>query len=238
MGKHAHVRSRVLGFAAPLAVAALLVPPAGASQLPGLGVANGVRVSAAGANVTLTLTPTGPVYRRVRGARLTVRCYRVSAFPTGPSVGDATGQTVGVRRGEHRIRLALPTQPKPSFCVLSDRRSRELAAVAVTHEGAVWLDERRTAQDVQAVVTGLSLIADDRGGTNWPSPTDVSAAIKTPVTLLPSADTPAPPTGIAVFSDGARHLRVAERSSLGRELYIEYRDDALISNAVPYLEFG
>jgi hypothetical protein len=236
MGTWSIVRSRVIATTALTVAAAAAATPA-AAQLPRIGVADGVRIAPSGARLTLTLRAGGPVYPAVRGRRLAVRCFRVSAFPAGPAIGESVGQTVSVPRGRHRLRLALPASPLPSFCQLKSTAGRELAVVALTHDGAVWLDERATATAIQAVVTGAALLADDRGGTAWPSAADIVGATKGGVSVLDAPDAPAPPTGVGVYSDGARHLRVSARSSLGRELYLEYRDDALISNAVPYLEF-
>lgn len=225
--------------AALIAAACVLAPgaaPAGAA-LPPLGVGAGVRIEAAGGTLTVTLRPSGALYRAVRGHRLRVRCYRLSAFPTGPAVGDVIGQAVAVARGMHRVKLALPATPRPSFCALRGG-AHAAAQVPLTREGAVWLDEQATAEEVQAVVTALSLATDDRGGTAWPDAAAAQALLRGRATPLPTADAPAPTRGVGVYTDGARHLRVSARSSLGRELYIEYVDDAVRSNALAYLQLG
>jgi len=115
-------------------------------------------------------------------------------------------------------------------------RGPALDTIALTRNGAAFLDEDRVTASIFAVLEVAIGAAQDRpDGHFLPSRAFVAAYRGLRLVALVSRDASPPPGAIGFYSDGADDAEVVGLSTLGRRLFIDSSAGVLSTNAAEHL---
>jgi hypothetical protein len=198
--------------------------PAAALRLPVGTDGRGVLARRHGGEVELTFTSRAAArYRRIAGRRVDAGCTTI--LETGPA-GDATDETdVGQVLVAPRMRRSFSADIGGGhfdFCTVKLDESKpssavEIASVAVSRHGAIYLSERHTARDVLYALFLVSLHA----SRTPPSAARIERLSRGYVVPL-SGPTARPPAGrVGYWTDGRAETHVAELTFDGTVFFFD-----------------
>jgi hypothetical protein len=217
------------------------------AQLP-VGEAEGVRiVRERGAIVVVFTQRAAPLYRRVAGKRLSVLCSEF--IENGVNSGGITLRapkrrrplrTGDLTRGLDYCRVWLAARTVRRNGVLQRRPREVIVSIPLTQRGAVFLDEQRKALDLELLLLGAGLLAEERNLNTWPTAAELLERLSDrafePGLVALASPTDTPPEGaIGYYSDGQQHAAAVTVSASGRRLFIEWEADVVHTNVAGYI---
>lgn len=224
-------------------IAALSVTPAVAAPLP-TGHARGVHVTVKPHTAVFRFGPylNFGVRYLVSGRRTELRCtWLQPARLDGWRPWSAWNRHLRAPLHLRTLQLRYPETTRPSLCSIWQMSPvhRSLVDVAITQDGAVYLDERKTVGALVDAVYNASSDARDSGTTTFPTSEQMVDQYShsnsgSAVALASPNDTPRPGK-LGIFSDGAQHFEAVKLSTLGRRLFYDLNAGQLTTNAQAYL---
>jgi len=229
-----------------LAASALLVVPTAAGaqvELP-VGEADGVRVVREHKAIVIVFTkPADRLYKRIAGKSVVVECSNV---PNRNGVSSGGSERVRAPRRPHRLvtgeasrRIDYCTVSLPAHTVRRPGRrlrrvaARQLVAIPLTQEGAVYLDREEKSKSIFGVLLAADSVAVRLkldGFPTYAQIVDRYPKLSRVVVALPAPEAVPPPGKVGYFYDGASRLTIAAVSALGTRLFIAWDGDVLSTN--------
>jgi hypothetical protein len=242
---HSTRATHAAGRALPLLVVcvALAATDARAAALP-TGHARGVHIRVTTHTVVFRFGPylDFGVRELVSARRVELRCtWLQPARLDGYRPWGAWNRRLRAPRHLQSLRLHHQEPIRPSFCSIWQIKPvyRSLVDVAITEDGAIYLDERHTFLALTDAAYNASSDAKEAGTTTFPTAEQMVDEYShsnsgTAVALASPADTPAPGK-LGIFSDGAHHFEAVRLTTLGRRLFYDLNGDVLTTNGQTYL---
>jgi hypothetical protein len=233
-----------------IAVLALLAPATAQAQkqLP-LGEDHGVRLELQHGSVVLVFTKrSGKLRQRVNSKYAWIDCTELGEpFTSGHSGNlDAPPQGRTIRTGFGAAGADFCRIFLRSHRVTRDGKARrvprrDLLAIPLTQDGAVYLDEESKAAAVLSVAVIASFQKSERHLAGAPTYEQLVAGhrklAKAVVALAAPGDAP-PPKRVGYYSDGMEHTVVAVLSAAGKRLFFEQAAGNVISTNLAAYIFG
>jgi hypothetical protein len=175
-------------------------------------------------------------YRRIAGRNVQVGC--VTIFRTTRS-GAATekvwagGRLIAPRRRGPLRAFVGERGRRPDYCTVQLVRGRaEIAAVPVSARGAIYLDERRTVDDI----LGLLLLTQGASG-NPTSPARMQTLSKGLVVPVSGPEQPPPAGHVAYWTDGTNEVYLGALTHFGTLFFYQYviSSDVVTTNMLDWL---
>jgi hypothetical protein len=239
--------SRLVCSAALAGAFLLVLAPQAGAQLP-VGEADGVRiVRERGAIVVVFTQRAARLYRRIAGKRVSVLCWEFTDNSVNGGGGTLRApkrrrplRTGDLTRGMDYCRVWLAARTVRRNGERQRRPRVVIVSIPLTQRGAVFLDEQSKVLDLQRLLFGAGLLAEERSSSAWPTATELLGWLPTRalrpgvVALANPADTP-PQEAIGYYSDGQQHVAAVAVSALGRRLFVEHEGDVLHTNVAGYI---
>ena len=240
---------KLKGLAGLIGLFFLMAAPSAGAQLP-VGEADGVRIFRERGAIVVKFTPrAGKLWRLVAGRRVSVSCTNLPRAGKGGSTVSSEGGTVFRAPKRGRTLRTGDRSRGLDYCEVSLARQGEpFVAVALTQAGAVYLDERKKAVTLSAVLSVANLVASEENLKGYPTHAQlidflsgfrpapaVRRFARRIVALASPADTP-PAGRVGYYSDGGERVAAVILSRSARRLFIEFEpDDVLRTNVADFI---
>jgi hypothetical protein len=212
----------------------LLTASAAAAAAPTPGEADGVRAVTSHGKVVFVFSRSAKkLWKRVAGREVSIDCQQTPQIAPGSPPIVSSGDTFKAPKTGMKLKSGVRAGKFDVCAILVSDRT--LVVIALTQQGATFVDEAQFANDMLSVVDLADSLA---AGGRWPSADQVVAKAGGSVVAL-AAPSDAPPAGkYGFYSDANQHIAVAVLSSAGRRLFFEISGDTVSSNVFRQISFA